>query len=235
MKRGKSLNSETVRDGDVCLLQRSAIFHGLSSGDVRLISAAARREVYHRDDVIVLPLGDENRIFIVVHGSVRLYLLSPEGRELMLTHQGTGGEFELSGEELDVGDRIAQALQDDTVLYSISWHRLLDIIRIHPDAVSSLTSVLRQRLIDEERLVKELAFFTIKARLAHALANLAKDADIIVASHEELAAIIWARPEEVTKILRHLRDEGLIQYKRHRKRAIRIIDVPSLAAYSKRG
>jgi len=227
--RKYTLGHETT----VLALQQAPLFYDLDGEDVRSLAAIATRHAYMESDLILAPNYTENFAFVVTHGTVRRYLVSPD-RELNLPPQGVGEVFELSQIDFDSGDVVAQALEDNTEIYCIPWERLLSVVRLRPAAVSVLTEVLRQRMRDEERLLKELAFHTTRARLAHVLVELADSAtNTVTATHQELAAVIGSRSEEVTKALKQLCEEGLVDREPHRRRHIQVLERYHLANYGR--
>ncbi len=219
-----------VREQDLQCLQHSTLF-----GDVTLEELEPLAEVAHR---YALQLGElldgseeGDAIFIVIKGGIRLYLLSPEGREMTLGYRGPAEVFEL-GDTGMPGEAIVEASEDETVVYAVSWAELLEILYSNTGPAVPLASLLRQGHMEERQLVGELAFYGMKARLAHVLAEWAARNRwrMVTKTHEELASMVGTRPEEVTKALRNFRECGLVAFKPH-ERGLTVLRIERLASY----
>lgn len=214
-------------------LRQAAIFRDLEEEDLQPLGAVGERRVYRRGGVIEGSKTGHDTIFVVVVGEVRVYLVSPEGRELTLFARQPGELFELKAIEDEFGGHVmAEATSDCTVVYSVPWTRFLEVVAIRPGAASSLATFFREGLLQERRLISELAFHTVRTRLAHKLAELAGAAPdhIIRASREDLAAMIGTRPEEVSRALRRFLDEQFIFFQPH-GRSIAVLDMDYLSSY----
>jgi CRP-like cAMP-binding protein len=92
---------------------------------------------------------------------------------------------------------------------------------------------LVQHLLDERAIISELAFCTVRARLAHNLWHLSRGTadQTLRVGREELAGMVGTTASEVTKQLHHLRDEGMVEFRDHQPRKIMVLDREALAAY----
>jgi CRP-like cAMP-binding protein len=156
-------------------------------------------------------------------------LVAHDGRHITLRSRYTGEAFELQGQH-DRGRAatVGEALMDETIIASLPWATFVDVVL--PRAGQVVDTLLRQALEEERLMVQEFAFSTVKARLAHKLAALADGRPIgmVQKTREELAALVGTRPEEVTKILADLREDGLVHYQPY-ARSIVILQADALA------
>jgi CRP/FNR family transcriptional regulator len=221
-----------VIDERVAALRHAVIFRDLLHEDLLLLARAAQRRSYGRRGIIE-PSEESDTIYVVACGRVRLYLISDEGRELTLFTRREGQLFELAavGDELP-GEAIAEASESDTIVYALPWSNFLEIVAFRPGAVGSLAELLREGLLQERRLIAELAFHNMRRRLGRQLVLLTEHCDdaILSVSREELAAHVGTRPEEVSRALRQFLDEQLIYYRPH-GRTIAIINKERLLDY----
>jgi len=223
-----------AHDENLRCLRQAEIFHRLTEEDLEPLSEIARSQRYAQRQLISCRAEDERGIFVIAHGGVRLYLVSYGGRELELFRRRTGDVFELGGLDPSVPDVImAEALIDDTIIYVIPWPWFLTFVSGSADAASSLAILMLRRCAEERALLRELAFYPIAARLARKLVELARGNGLhaVGETHEVLAAMIGARREDVTKALRHLRDEGLVSFRFHGRQGILVLDLERLASY----
>lgn len=201
-----------VREHALRCLQHSTLFGDVTLEELKPLAEVAHRYVRQQGELLD-GSAEEDSIFVVVRGGVRLYLLSPEGRELTFGQRASGELFQLN-EAAMPGEAIAEAIGDDTVLYALTWARFLQVLASSPAPSAALVTLFRRGYVEERRLVRELAFCTVKMRLAHILADLARNNrwHVVTKTHEELAALAGTRPEEVTKVLRRFREQGLLSY-----------------------
>jgi CRP-like cAMP-binding protein len=100
------------------------VFRGLSEESLELLASVAQRRSYRRGELILPEQHDDDTVFVVVSGGVRLYLLGPGGQELTLFRRRTGDMFELGTVAPEWPDEtVAEALAHGTVVYAIPWQR----------------------------------------------------------------------------------------------------------------
>jgi CRP-like cAMP-binding protein len=217
----------------IAAFRQAVVFRDLLEEDLYPLAQIAERRVYSRATLIECPSGGDDAIYVVIRGEVRVFLLSPEGRELTLFTRKGGEVYEVAGvrEEL-ASEALSQAMVEGTVVYAIPWPHFLEIVALRPGAVGSLASLLREGLLQERRLISELAFYNMRSRLARKLVDLAEadNQGLVSRSREELASLVGTRPEEVSRALRHLLEEGLVFYRPH-GRTIAVVDREALLSY----
>lgn len=230
---GEIDTSGDTRSRRNAVLRQATIFRDVEDQDVALLARIASCHLYHRGAIVNSSADSEGAIYVVASGSVRVYLLSDAGKEFTLFTCGEGEVFELEQIEEEVnGDVVVAAVKDDTVLYAIPWDQFLEIVAFRPGAVGSLADLLREGLLNERRLVKELAFHNMRSRLAHKLAELAADDPqcIVTKSRDELASLVGTQSAEVSRALTHFLGEGLIYFRPH-GRSVTVLDRERLANY----
>lgn len=156
-------------------------------------------------------------------GRVRIFKLSPDGKEQGLHLLGPGDTFNDIA-ALDGGPNPASALAlEDCVLYRLGAGELLDLMAHHPVLAQSLVASLAGRVRFLVNKVEELAFHTVAARLARLLLEQAelndRAAGVRVTRHrwltqQEMAAQLGTVREVVGRILRQFAREGLIVLER---------------------
>jgi CRP-like cAMP-binding protein len=217
------------------VLRHAAIFRTLGEEDrERLIKEGVLRSYTKGKEVRPLE-GDEPTVCVLTRGGVRIYLLSPEGRELtLLFRRRVAHVFVLSPAESPeiVGVTVAETLSAGTAIYAVSVCQLLDAL-CRVGLAGQLVVALLQLVQDERVIMSELAFCTVRARLAHNLGHLSQStADLTLrVGREELAGTVGTTASEVTKQLHHLREEGLVGFRDHQSRRIALLDQEALATY----
>jgi CRP/FNR family cyclic AMP-dependent transcriptional regulator len=232
MQQTQQLDSTGLDAPDNDALRGVPLLATLDSEQFSSLVSTGHRRRCARGELIVT--GDpEDSLHIVLSGRVRLYLLSPEGREFTLRHCRPGDLFHLcAGGDGASGEAVAQALDHDTTVYALPWSAVADALAAHPGAALELIERLRADLLEERRLIGALTFQNARARLASRLLELAshRPSHAFRQTREALAAAIGSRPEEVTKALRDFKALGLVDYPPY-GRLITIVDPDGLHAY----
>jgi CRP/FNR family transcriptional regulator, cyclic AMP receptor protein len=172
-----------------------------------------------KDEIIVCQEEPGTELYIVLHGRVRVALLSGEGEEFILNELKAGdffGEVSL----IDAEPRSASVIaEESTTLAVLRRERLLEAIRDEPqialDLLAALTRIVRRATQREQ----QFAFLDVRQRLCRYFA-LKKDEEgrndaagfvrVAKRTHKHLATRIGASRESVTKALKALEREGLV-------------------------
>jgi CRP/FNR family transcriptional regulator len=157
----------------------------------------------------------ENQIGVVVEGSVRIYLASPDGRTLALLELSSGELFELEAGLERAGDpatAIVEAGKRGCAVYLFDHALFLRSVSSTSDGAFVLATLLLGRLHDQRRAIAELAFSSMRTRVARTLGRLAATnaEHIVCETHQELAARLGTGREEVTRAVTELRKDNLV-------------------------
>jgi len=220
------------RRAEITLLRDAPVFQELDDSQLLALAVEAQRQTYARGELIDMPPG-EHLVTIVVRGGIRISLLSQQGRELTLSQHQVGSVVQFGGIEAALpGEALAQAICADTVLYFLPCQQFLRMVCVNPPALTALAVMLRQAAEHDVQLIHELAFSSIRRRLAHLLAELAEPGEepVVQCTRAELANLLGTRAEEVTKALHSLLTAGLVDFAPH-GRTITLLEVDRLDAY----
>jgi CRP/FNR family transcriptional regulator len=154
-------------------------------------------------------------VFFVLRGRVRLARTAPDGREQVLAMVGPGENFNLvpifDGQ---TNPTSARAMSPVTCLL-LPRRDMLALISTHPDLALAALATLAGELRELVTLVEDLAFRSVRARLArHLLADAAEGAAEL--THQELAERAGTVREIAGRVLRRLAEEGLVRLERGR-------------------
>ena len=178
--------------------------------------------------------GDHcNAYFILVDGSVRVQLLSAEGREITLYRVRPGGTCVLTtscllGRQDYPAEAIAETAVETIVIPADFFQSALDRIPAFREQVFSGFSGRLTNMIDR---ISELAFTPIDARLAGALLDMYRDGDEHV-THQQLAVELGTAREVVSRHLKRFETRGWLRLGRGR---ISITDAESLETVADAG
>ncbi len=234
IEREEVRHSTVAERSDIESLRRIELFRDASDRDLAALAEAAVRRVYQRGQVIVHVGDRRDGLFAIVEGDAGLYRSSIEGREILLATFTAGDIFRPSFLSPRLNPKSTfEATTDGTVAYWIPREALRRFAASHPDTAVRVLDLMDRRILALCDLIEELALCNVTARLAHTLAQLAEpegDRLIVRETHQQLAARIGARRDELTKAVRRLREEGLVRTSRGR-RGIIVLDRERLASY----
>ncbi len=185
------------------------LFGELTSDDLEAIASCAVTRTYPKHAVVVTE-GDDSRCFYLIReGRVKIYVSDEQGREAILNTQGPGEYFgELS--LIDEAPRSASIMTlEPTKLQSVSYADFQRCLETNPALAMKLVRGMARRVRDLTELVKNLALNDVYGRISRTLAKLAseRDGQLIIErpiTHQELANMVGASREMVSRIMREL-------------------------------
>lgn len=196
-------------------LRRVPLFATLDDRTLRDVAQQMRRYSF-RAGQRIMDTGEQSPgLFIVLQGRVRLSTMSSNGREQVLDMINPGGLFDLVPLfDNQPNQTSARAMSQVDVLL-LPRAELLELLRAHPDLALAALHEMALHLRDLTTLVEDLAFRSVRARLArHLLAEAATGSAEL--THQELAERAGTVREMVGRVLRRMADEGLIELARGR-------------------
>ncbi|MEW5724477.1 MAG: Crp/Fnr family transcriptional regulator [Thermodesulfobacteriota bacterium] len=216
--------------GLVDLIAAVPLFEGLSPAQHRDLASISREQSYDRGEVIFAEGDKAEGLYVVSDGRVKIYKLSPEGKEQILHIFGPG---EPIGEVAVFAGRgfpaYAEALEKSAALI-FPRPALIDLIRRNPDLALSLIGVLSLRLRRFANLIEDLSLKEVPGRLAAYLLILSQraggaDEIELDITKGQLAALLGTIPETLSRILARMVRQELIELA---GRKIRIMDREAL-------
>ena len=172
----------------------------------------------HRIDVprggVVYRSGDPPRCVLVASGLVRVFLTSPQGRQVTVRHARPG---ELLGVAAAVAgpSAVGVAALLDSSLLVFSAAALTREARRDALVAWAVAEEVSQRLYEAMAQIAANAFGSVRERLARELLDSAvpgKQGRLVVhATQQELAEAVGSAREVVARTLRSFRAEGLVR------------------------
>jgi CRP/FNR family transcriptional regulator len=204
-------------------------FHELPAEQLDgLLAESSRMDV--PTGAVVYREGDSARCFFVVSGLLRSFVSSRDGRQITFRYGKSGdvmGLASLTGEPLPL---TIQAMTDSSVV-AVRVETLRRMLETDPAVARVCAQELTRQLNQALDGVARSAFYSIRQKLARELLNLATESDgphlVAQVTHQELADSIASSREVVTRSLREMRADGLIETGRDRQ--VTLLDVDRLA------
>ncbi len=210
----------TISPNAESVLRRNPLFAGLTESEMRSLAARVFPKRFSRGELLFSEGDACQGLFLVTTGKIRIFKMSPSGREQILALEGPGSTVA----ELPVFDggnypASASAAEDAEVLF-ISRKDFQNFCREHPEVALKVIAVVGGRLRRLVGIIEDLSFTTVRQRLIGLLLRLAKEKGKpskqglrieLGASHQELAAELGTVRELVSRNLGRLQAEGLIE------------------------
>jgi len=212
------------------MLNEISLFKDLSDDDIHILNQHATTKNYKKNTVIIKKGDKAMSLYILISGSVRIFTIDNEGKELVLDfldEPGTWfGELALVGETM----RTASVTTDqESVLMTISKEDFLQCLQNHPNIALALIRHLVNKIKVLTERVSTMALNDVYGRVITVLYSLAREegGDLItrVITHQDIAHMVGATREAVTKILNELKKGEYIDIKN--KRIILIKKLPA--------
>ncbi len=208
-------------------IARIPLFQGLDRKHYDELAMIVTDQVFQKGETIFGEEDEGTGFYVVLSGRVKIFKLSPEGKEQILHIFGpeepigevavfTGRRFPASAEALE-----------ETRAFFFARKEFMDLIRRDPSLALNMLAVLSQRLRKFSSLIEDLSLKEVPGRLAAYLLYLAegkkgKSEVILEISKNQLASLLGTIPETLSRILAKLSREGFIKSKGPRQ--IQLLD-----------
>jgi len=223
-------------------LKKIDIFKVLPISELRFLTGISSNKSYQKGEIIFMPGDPSDQVFLITGGRVKLYNLSPSGKESILFIFEPGeivGISEIFEDNLRVS--FAEALESTTLLV-MSSKKVLQVLERNMQFALAITKTLGTRLMQLGKRFESVSNQNLTCRLAQILLNLAemcgeeRDQQIFIdrkITHQNIACMIGAARQSVTEILNSFIKNGLIKYDRNKRIVIiqraKLIDVVALS------
>ena len=204
-------------------------WQNLTPSERDFLEKAARIEFFSDGNLLHRSDGSCRGVMAVRSGSLRIYCVSEEGREVTLYRVESGDVCILSASCLMdslVFDVLIEAVGDTEVciIPAASFHKVeeqnpLVELYVYKNATKKFSEVLLT--------VQSLLFLKIDQRIASFLheESLRQKTSVLSIKHEDIAKEIGSVREVVSKTLKYLSDEGVVRLGRGK---IELLDVAAL-------
>lgn len=219
------------------LLRKVPLFSGLEKEDLATLSSIVTRKEFGKRDTLFHQGDPGEEFMILTEGSVKVELMNSEGKELTLTILTP---FQFLGELalLDDVPRSATVVSmEQSVLLSINKRDFARLLESYPRMSIPMLRQLTRRVRVLTDDIASMAFLDSYSRVTRKILNLGEEmgqtnaeGHILIdrpLTHQQLANLVGTTRETVTKILNEMKDNGLLDIRRHR---ITILDRDELHA-----
>lgn len=219
------------------LIANVLFFKGLSDEELESIRQIATERTYQRNQMVFSDGEEGSGFFLILAGKVKVFKMSPEGKEQILHILGTGepvGQVAVfAGTSFPAN---AQTISDSRLLF-FPRRAFVDLIQARPTLALNMLAILSNRLREFTVQIENISLKEVPARLASYLLYLSDEKHgaerlQLNISKAQLASIIGTIPETLSRILSRMSAKDLIRVS---GREIHLLDRDSLAALAEHG
>jgi len=207
------------------LLRRCPLFTGLEEEDLKKIKAiASPKQVGKRE--ILFSDGEEARgFYVILSGKVKIYKISPEGKEQILHVVSAPDAFAEAALFLEgTYPAFAEALSDSQLLF-FPKRDFIQLIEKNPKLSINMIVTLSQYLKRFALLIEELSLKEVSSRIAKYLIDLSlksskegrtpKEVELDL-SKTQLALKLGTISETLSRTLAKMKAKGIIDVRKNR-------------------
>ncbi|HVA94000.1 MAG TPA: Crp/Fnr family transcriptional regulator [Candidatus Dormibacteraeota bacterium] len=202
------------------VLRKTPLFANLTEQEMHALAPRVSKKLFQRGELLFGEGDACTGLFLVAKGKIRIFKLSPAGREQVLAVEAPGSSFA----ELPVFDggnypASASALEDSEILF-ISRKDFQNFCREHPEVALKVIAMVGSRLRRLIGIIEDLSFTTVRQRLIALILRLAQAAGTpskdgvhveLTKTHQDLAAELGTVRELVSRNLSRLQAEGFLE------------------------
>jgi CRP/FNR family transcriptional regulator, cyclic AMP receptor protein len=199
--------------------RKFALFSELDERELAQIAAVAKSRHYAKDDVIFHADESGDVFCLIREGQVKVTMISPEGKEIILTMLGPGsffGEMAL----LDDEPRSATVVATETLEVVTIWRSdFLQILQENFSITRKILAELSKRLRKMSNRIESLATMDVYGRLARFFLDLAAESGkqldngfvaVTRPTHQSIANMIGTSRETVSRLIHDLMRQDLL-------------------------
>ena len=216
------------------LLAMVDVFEPLPPPELRALSSGASLERLRTGETMMVgPREHARRVIVLLSGRATVYEPGPRGHRLTVSVAEAGTVVGVAGfSERPRGLRVEASIP--SLLYLLMWEVFEGVVRRNPEVGLRLLRVLGERIGVLEARLAEFALREVPARLASALLRLMEGEGVMGPegvrlptryTHQQLASMIGANREAITRAFKTLRELGAVEVK---ERYIYVTDLEAL-------
>ena len=223
----------TSNEEKLLVLRANSYFRDLSSRILSEVIQGMRLYRFEKNEAVFWDGDESSGLHMIRRGSVKLFKISPQGRELVVKVMGEGSTFN----EVPVFDHQPNPVNvfavEDSEIWIIESETLRRCITQYPELAQSVIHNLCVNLRMLLGTVEELSFYQVTNRLARLITKLPEEqlqgAKEERLTQDDLAARLGTVREVVARSLKELEKSGAIDVNRGQ---ITIVDSDRLVEWT---
>lgn len=210
---------------DTQLIAGLPVFEGFPPEDLAQVLAESRSIRFVRGAMVFEQGAEANSFFLLLHGRVRAYRLTPDGQQIVVRFVGPGDLF---GIAMAIGSptypaNAAAVVDSVAIVWPVSaWKKL---VARFPALALNTMQAMGERLQEAHTRMTEMATEEVTRRVAHTLLRLAQQAGrktkdgVLIdfpITRQDIAEMSSTTLHTVSRILSAWEQEGLVESGRQR-------------------
>lgn len=201
------------------LFRKFPLFAELDERELASVAAMAKTRRFNRDDVVFYEDESGDVFFLIRQGKVKVTMVSPEGKEIILSMLGPGeffGEMAL----LDDSARSATVVAMEPLELLTIWRSdFLNLLSENFSIAKKVLAELSRRLRTASNRIESLATLDVYGRLARFFLDLASAEGkelptgyiaVTRPTHQAIANMIGTSRETVSRLIQELMERNLL-------------------------
>jgi CRP/FNR family cyclic AMP-dependent transcriptional regulator len=202
------------------MINNFPIFQELEHDELREVTALCIERKYQKGNIIFFEGDCGEECYFIHSGTVRIFRFD-ESKEITLALLRKGDYF---GEMAMLSRGLARSATAEVIetshMYSLNRADFIRFLESNPKLCMKMLEITMQRLRKTNEQIYDLTFFGLKSRILKILMRLADEHGIasgdsvvipIKLTHQQLADMVGAMRESVSKILYELQDNEFIK------------------------
>jgi len=203
------------------MLENVPLFSGLSDAALAEIEQHGSIKSYPKNVVVINQDDQTCSLYVILSGSVKVYISGEDGREAVLNHQSAGdyfGDLAL----IDKQPRVASVMTTESSRFMvISREDFMACLSRNPEIAINLIKPMTMRMRMLAKNVSNLALLDVYGRVARILLEQAEEqenGEMVTAklTQQEIADMVGASRAMVSRILKDLKLGGYISVDKKR-------------------
>jgi len=214
-------------------LSKVPYFSEIAESDLMVIAKAAVQKNFDPEQAVFLEGDPSPGLYVVEKGWFKIVKISPNGREQVINFIGPGEAFNALSLFADIPNPASAIALESSTAWLVRQEIMLQMLDAYPKLAKAVIRILAGRVQHLVSLVEDLSLRSVEARLARLLLEQANGETVHRqqwATQSELAARLGTVTDVLSRALRKLAEEGIIQVSRHQ---IQILDLAELEARAK--
>jgi CRP/FNR family transcriptional regulator, cyclic AMP receptor protein len=205
---------------DISLLKFIPIFSELSETDLQKIARASIKQLYRKDNMILIEEEFGSTMFVILNGRVKISRISEDGREVILSILSEGDFFgEMSILDGETRSANVVTLEDSEILV-IRREDFLQMLHDFPQIAINLLKELAHRLRKSDSQIKSLSLQNATGKVASTLLRIADDSGKIhlgqveipkLPPQQDLANMAGTSRETISRVIKSLSEKGYLK------------------------
>jgi CRP-like cAMP-binding protein len=187
--------------------------------DFQKLSDNRKSRLYKRKEYVFIEGQHPNYLYLIAKGEVKTFKSNNEGKELITGLHGPGEFIGFVPLLENKPNNESAIIMKDAEIYLIPQQDFLTMISNNKEIAKKFISMLSSNLYEAENTMFELAYQSVRQRVATVLAKLDnhddnpinKDRPVILVARKDLSKMVGTSTESLNRTLADFKDEGLIE------------------------